>query len=118
MATLKRKHVRVEQEQRIHPRLDFYCEASIRGIAGVRKITDISLGGFFFELETTKRLKMGQVVEVSIDLPTESHPIKVRVRFVNQNDRGIGCQFVDMSPYNRDAVRRCFETFKDTLPIE
>ena len=60
---------------------------------------------------------MGQVVEASIYLPTESDPIKVKAKFINQTDRGIGCQFITMSPRNRDAVRRCFDMFKDTLPI-
>ena len=112
-----RKNIKVKVEKRMHPRLDFHCDVIIRGITGTRTITDISLGGFFFELRTTKKLKMGQVVEASIFLPTDSDPIKVKAKFINQTDRGIGCQFINMSPRNRDAVRRCFDMFKDTLPI-
>jgi hypothetical protein len=112
-----RKNVKVRVEKRLHPRLDFHCDVIIRGIAGTRTITDISLGGFFFELQTTKRLKMGQLVTASIYLPTESEPINVKAKFINQTDRGIGCQFIGMSPNDRDAVRRCFDMFRDTLPI-
>ncbi len=112
-----RKNVKVRVEKRLHPRLDFHCDVIIRGISGTRTITDISLGGFFFELQTTKKLKMGQMVTASIYLPTESDPISVKAKFINQTDRGIGCQFMDMSSRDRDAVRRCFDMFRDTLPI-
>jgi len=101
----------------LHPRLDFHCDVLIRGINGARIITDISLGGFFFELRTKKKLKMGQMVEATIYLPTEQEPIKVKAKFISQTDRGIGCQFINMAPQAREAVRQCFETFKDTLPI-
>jgi hypothetical protein len=36
---------------------------------------------------------------------------------INQTDRGVGCQFVGLSAENEEAVRICFEMFKDTLPI-
>jgi hypothetical protein len=117
MVTERRQNIKVKVEKRLYPRLDFHCDVVIRGIAGVRTITDISMGGFFFELQTDKKLKMGQVVEAAIYLPTEQEPIKVKARFVNQTSRGIGCQFINMSLHNREAVRQCFETFKDTLPI-
>lgn len=117
MANTGRKNIKVRVEKRLHPRLDFHCDVIIRGIAGTRTITDISLGGFFFELRTDKKLKMGQLIEASIYLPTESDPIKVKAKFINQTDRGIGCQFINMAQRNREAVRRCFDMFKDTLPI-
>ncbi len=117
MVQTGRKNVKVRVEKRLHPRLDFHCDVIIRGISGNRTITDISLGGFFFELRTAKKLKMGQVVAATIYLPTESEPITVKAKFINQTERGIGCQFIDMSLRNRDAVRRCFNTFRDTLPI-
>ena len=112
-----RQNIKVKVEKRMHPRLDFHCDVISRGIAGTRTITDISLGGFFFELRTNKKLKMGQLVEASIYLPTEDDPVKVKAKFVNQTERGIGCQFIKMSPRDRDAVRRCFDMFRDTLPI-
>ena len=116
MVDIRRTHIDVQHERRQHPRLEFHCDCTIRGITGVRKITDISLGGFFFELKTSKRLRMGQTVDVAINLPTEPQALHVKAKFVNQTERGIGCQFVDMTPEKLDAVRKCFDTFKDTLP--
>ena len=117
MVKMPRKDVKVEKERRVHPRLDFQCKATIRGINQVVNVTDISLGGFFFELETKKKLKMGALVDVSIRLPSEEQTIRFKAKLISQNERGIGCQYVGLSPENEEAIRFCFETFKDTLPI-
>jgi c-di-GMP-binding flagellar brake protein YcgR len=117
MVKIRRKDIKVEKDRRITPRLDFSCKATIRGINQVVDVTDISMGGFFFELQTQKKLKMDTLVDVSMRLPTEDQAIRFKARMINQNERGIGCQFVGLSPENEEAVRNCFDTFKDTLPI-
>lgn len=117
MVDIRRKNTQVDRERREHPRLDFFCKATIRGINQVVEVTDISLGGFFFELSTKKKLKMGALVDVSMRLPTEDHAIRFKAKMVNQTDRGIGCQYVGLSPENEEAIQNCFETFRDTLPI-
>ena len=59
MVTKGRQNIKVKVEKRMHPRLDFHCDVIIRGITGTRTITDISLGGFFFELRTAKKTQNG-----------------------------------------------------------
>lgn len=117
MVDIRRSDIKVVKERRLNPRLDFRCKATIRGINQVVEVTDISMGGFFFELQTKKKLKMGALVDVSMRLPTETHAIRFKAKMINQNTRGIGCQYVGLSPENEEAIRNCFETFKDTLPI-
>jgi hypothetical protein len=117
MVDIRRRNVKVDKERRHNPRLDFRCKATIRGIHQVVEVSDISTGGFFFELETKKKLKMGALVDVSMRLPTEEHAIRFKAKLISQNSRGIGCQFVGLSHENEEAIRNCFETFKDTLPI-
>jgi hypothetical protein len=117
MLATGRKNIKVEKERRDNPRLDFHCKATIRGINQVVDVTDISLGGFFFELQTKKKIKMDTLVDVSMRLPTEDQAIRFKAKMINQTDRGVGCQFVGLSFENEEAVRICFETFKDTLPI-
>jgi c-di-GMP-binding flagellar brake protein YcgR len=117
MVNLRRKNEKVDKDRREHPRLDFSCKATIRGINQVVQVTDISLGGFFFELSTQKKLKMGALVDVSMRLPSEEQAIRFKAKLISQNERGIGCQFVGLSPENEEAIRFCFETFKDTLPL-
>jgi hypothetical protein len=117
MVAIERQDIKVEKERRESPRLDFRCKATIRGINQVVEVSDISMGGFFFDLKTKKKLKMGALVDVSMRLPTEDHAIRFKAKMISQSSRGIGCQFVGLSPENEEAVRNCFETFRDTLPI-
>ena len=117
MVDAHREHINVKEERRAYPRLDFNCTAKIIGIRDPVTITDISLGGFFFEFSSKSRLKMGQIANVALSLPTESEPIMVKARIINQNERGVGCAFVDLNSAQRKVIHFCFETFKDTLPI-
>jgi hypothetical protein len=105
-------------DRRRYPRLVFHCNATIRGIHQVVKVTDISLGGFFFELATKKKLKLGTLVDVSMRLPTEVDTIRFKAKLISQGKRGIGCKYVSLMPETKEAIRNCFETFKDTMPIE
>ena len=107
-----------DAERRAHPRLAFHCKATIRGIHHVVKVTDISLGGFFFELDTNKKLKLGMLVDVSMRLPTEENTIRFKAQLISQGKRGIGCKYVSLMRETRESIRNCFETFKDTLPID
>jgi hypothetical protein len=109
--------MKVDKERRNTPRLDFRCKATIRGINQVVEVNDISMGGFFFELQTKKKLKMGVLVDVSMRLPTEERAIRFKAKMINQNTKGVGCQFVGLSPETEEAIRNCFEMFRDTLPI-
>ena len=105
-------------ERRQHPRLAFHCKATIRGINQVVRVTDISLGGFFFELKTKKKLKLGALVDVSMRLPTESDTLRFKAKLISQGKRGVGCQYVSLTPDTQESIRNCFEIFKDTLPID
>jgi hypothetical protein len=104
-------------ERREFPRLVFHCKATIRGINQVVRVTDISLGGFFFELATKKKLKLETLVDVSMRLPTEVDTIRFKAKLVSQGKMGVGCQYVSLTPDTREAIFNCFETFKDTIPI-
>ena len=113
----RKSDMKVHKERRNTPRLDFRCKATIRGINQVVEVTDISMGGFFFGLQTKKKLKMGALVDVSMRLPTEEQAIRFKAKMISQNGRGIGCQYVGLSPEIEEAIRNCFEMFRDTLPI-
>ena len=117
MVDIRRKDIRVQKERRAYPRLDFNCTAKIIGIKDPVTITDFSLGGFFFEFKLKSKLKLGQIANVALNLPTENEPTMVKARMINQTERGVGCAFVDLNPTQRKATHDCFETFKDTLPI-
>jgi hypothetical protein len=118
MVETNQKASQPEAERRKHPRLSFHCKATIRGINQVVRVTDISLGGFFFELKTKKKLKLGALVDVSMRLPTEIDTVRFKAKLISQGTRGIGCKYVSLTPDIYESIRNCFEIFKDTLPID
>jgi hypothetical protein len=54
---------------------------------------------------------------VCMRLPTEENTIRFKAKLVSQGKRGIGCKYVSLMPDTKKAIRNCFETFRDTIPI-
>jgi len=107
----------VEHDKRRHVRLDFNCPVLIGGLKGVKKITDISLGGFFVELPGNSVVRKGMLFDVQIELPTMDDYIRTKAEAVFLSDIGVGCQFVALLPKHEKAIRECIDMFSDTLPI-
>lgn len=118
MADIRSEKRDVSVERRKHPRLELHCNATVLGLTGLQKITDISLGGIFIEAKIPDKVKIGQIITVNTKLPTEKSVIKFKAKVVSQLERGIGCQFISLKDSDRDAICLCFEMFKDTLPAE
>ena len=117
MLDIRSTNSQVTQDRRNHPRLELHCSAVVWGVNGIVTVTDISLGGMFIEPQEPTIVEIGQVADVRLNLPEENRCIQVKVRFVNQNKRGIGCQYVALSPENEAAIKECIEVFSNTLPI-
>jgi hypothetical protein len=80
-------------------------------------VTDLSLSGLFVEVADKTGLDPGRVVSLAIKFPTEEKAVLLKAKITNSNQRGVGCQFIDLSHNNFQAIKNCFETFRDTLPI-
>ena len=80
-------------------------------------MTDLSLNGLFVEVANKTNLNPGRVVSLAIKFPTKEKAVLLKAKIVNVNKRGVGCHFVDLAPKNIEAIKTCFETFKDTLPL-
>ncbi|GAB6909293.1 hypothetical protein DESC_340046 [Desulfosarcina cetonica] len=117
MIDLRSQHIEVSRERRQYPRLEFRCTAHLEHLQEALNVTDLSLSGLFLEVSDKTGLEPGKVVSLAIRFPTEARAILLKARIVNVNKRGIGCHFVDLTTRNFDAIRNCFETFRDTLPI-
>ncbi len=113
----RRKLEEVTVDKRHFPRLEFHCSAIIQGSNKIRKVTDLSMGGIFVECDDPSAFKKGQTVNLTMKLPSEREPVKVRAEVADMRDRGIGFKFVDLTPANREVLRFCFNIFKDTLPL-
>ncbi len=108
----------VPDDKRLYPRLEFHCPVRIEGISGIHRITDISLGGAFVEYQTPSAFKVGDIHHLIIKVPTEYEPVKVKAQVANLQKRGVGFKYVDLSRRNQEIVRFCFDTFKDTIPLQ
>ena len=117
MLDTRSKYIKVAAEQRKYPRLELHCNAVVRGLNGIFTVTDISLGGVFIEPQEPVIVKAGQVSDIKIKLPEASNSIQVKIRFANQTKRGIGCEFLNLSPGVQDVIQECLETFRYTMPI-
>ena len=117
MMDVRSQHIEVSHERRQHPRLEFRCTALFAHLKDVLKVTDLSLNGLFVEVAGKVGLVPGRGVSLAIKFPTEEKAILLKAKIVNVNKRGVGCHFVDLVPKNVEAIKTCFDTFKDTLPL-
>ena len=108
----------VKVDRREHPRLLFHCPVFISGIDGVGRIIDISLGGVYISLAGAMSLPNGQQIELRMKLPTEDQALRVKGKIITTTQQGLRCMFVDLTTKQKEAIAYCFDTFRDTLPIE
>jgi hypothetical protein len=118
MVEFKSKSIPVKIDRREYPRLEFRCPVIIGSIPGFKRITDLSLGGVFIEVASSEGLQMDQRIELSIRFPTEKTATRIRAQVVSIKPDGVGCMFLDLTDELTEIIRNCFETFKDTLPID
>lgn len=118
MVEFKSKSIPVKIDRREHPRLEFRCPVIVGSIPGFKRITDLSMGGVFIEMDPTEGLQMDRRVELSIRFPTEPSATRIKAQVVSVKPNGVGCMFLDLTDELTEIVRNCFEAFKDTLPID
>ncbi|BBO79889.1 hypothetical protein DSCO28_04550 [Desulfosarcina ovata subsp. sediminis] len=118
MIDVRSQHIEVSQDRRQYPRLEFRCTAHFSHLKEGLIVTDLSLNGIFVEVADKTGLEPGQEVRMAIKFPTERQAVLLKAKIANVNKRGVGCQFLDLSTRNFEAIRNCFDTFKDTLPID
>jgi c-di-GMP-binding flagellar brake protein YcgR len=107
------------KQDRKYERIDFYLPVTIKGHQGLTKVKDLSLGGLFIfiEMQDTSRFKQGDEIELIMELPHEKNPIEPKALVARVTDKGIGVEFVDLSPRDTMALEYCFNIFKHTVPI-
>lgn len=109
------KHA-IDVERRQDPRLEFHCDAAVPDLCGIQTITDISLGGLFLETSNLDTIDVGRVATINTRLHSDTTIFRLKAEVLRQTNRGIGCRFVELNDRRKDAIRTCFERFKDTLP--
>jgi len=107
------------KDRRKGPRLDFHCPLLIQGVEGEYTITDISLEGAFIECDTPPQslFTVKQILNLLIRLPTEENPTEVKALIANVREHGVGCRFIGLSKASQEAIHRCFNVAKHSIPI-
>jgi len=104
-------------EKRKSARIDFYLPVTIKGHQGLNKVKDFSMGGLFIEMEDTPQFKQGDEIDLIMKLPHESITMQVRALVTRVTGKGIGVEFVGLSPQHAMAIEYCFHVFKHTVPL-
>ena len=117
MIDIRSRNRKVNHERRRYPRLELHCKALVQGLDGVFKVTDIGIGGVFIEPRESLIVKIGQIASIQVKLPGEQRSIQLKVKFVSQNKKGIGCEFIDLGFDNKYTIDKCLDEFNHTLPI-
>ncbi len=104
-------------EKRKNARIDFYLPVTIKGHHGLNRVKDFSLSGLFIEIEDTSQFRQGDEIDLIIKLPHENKAMEVRALVMRVSGKGIGIEFVGLSPQDTMALEYCFHIFKHTVPL-
>jgi hypothetical protein len=118
MVNFRRKYLPVNHERRKDTRIEFHYPVVVLGIDDQAQILDFSLNGFHIEIQAENVPSVGKIVNLALRLPMERDTLRIRAKVVYKDVNGIGCQFIDLGPSNREKLERCFNVFTSTLPVE
>jgi len=83
-------------------------------------VTDFSTKGFFIQIDNPDPFKPEDKIEAIIKLPLEELEEEVMIipaQVARVTIRGIGVKFEELWPEQIDAIRYCFNIFKNTVPL-
>jgi hypothetical protein len=118
MLNLQRKHIGMDTELRVYPRIEFHYPVAIIGIDANAQIIDFSLNGFYVETDQVDEIKMDQKINLALKLSDEKILITVKAKIVHRDKSGFGCKFWNPNPEVITALERCFDLYAGMLPIE
>ena len=106
MADIRSEQQKVAAERRMDARLALQFDATVLGISGISKITNISAGGFFLKGDISDRIEIGQIRAINVKLPSEMNVTRFKARVLRKNYQGIGCQFAYQNGRERATLSK------------
>jgi Tfp pilus assembly protein PilZ len=115
MGQIDRPSERVRTERRTTPRIgvEFWVEERCGADIYFHRVTNLSRDGFFVEKKLP--FKVGETVDIRLNLPGLDNKLDARSRVVNNyldetaNLRGAGFQFTDMEAHARQGIEAYIE---------
>jgi hypothetical protein len=106
-----------EKEKRLAPRIQFHLDVVVRGLKGVKQVSNFSTGGVFIHNEPSSSLKRGDKIALVARLPLEKRIMLIKAQVAHVTSKGMGVQFLDVHGPCAQAIQSNFEVFRATVPL-
>jgi hypothetical protein len=111
------KSMESEKEKRLAPRIEFQLDIVVRGLKGVKQVSNFSTGGAFIRNEPSSSFKRGDKIELVTRLPLEKRIMLIKAQVAHVTSKGMGVQFLDVHGPCAQAIQSNFEVFRATVPL-
>jgi hypothetical protein len=111
------KSTESEKEKRLAPRIQFHLDVVVRGLKGVKQVSNFSTGGVFIQNEPSSSFKRGDKIELVTRLPLEKRIMLIKAQVAHVTSKGMGVQFLDVHGPCAQAIQSNFEVFRATVPL-
>jgi hypothetical protein len=111
------KSTESEKEKRLAPRIQFQLDVVVRGLKGVKQVSNFSTGGVFIQNEPSSSFKRGDKIELVTRLPLEKRIMLIKAQVAHVTSKGMGVQFLDVHGPCAQAIQSNFEVFRATVPL-
>ena len=106
-----------EKEKRLAPRIQFHLDVVVRGLKGVKQVSNFSTGGVFIQNEPSSSFKRGDKIELVTRLPLEKRIMLIKAQVAHVTSKGMGVQFLDVHGPCAQAIQSNFDVFRATIPL-
>jgi hypothetical protein len=111
------KRLEAEKEKRLAPRIEFHLDVVVRGLKGIKHVSNFSIGGVFIQTDLSSSFKRGDKIELVTRLPLEKRIMLIKAQVAHVTDKGVGVQFLDVHGPCAQAIQSNFEVFRATVPL-
>jgi len=106
-----------EKEKRLAPRIEFHLDVVVRGLKGIKQVSNFSIGGLFIQNEPSSSFKRGDKIELITRLPLEKRIMLIKAQVAHVTRKGMGVQFLDVHGPCAQAIQSNFDVFRATIPL-
>lgn len=111
------KSTESQKEKRLAPRIQFHLDVVVRGLKGVKQVSNFSTGGVFIRNESASSFQKGDKIELVTRLPLETRIMLIKAQVAYVTSKGMGVQFLDVHGPCAQAIQSNFEVFRATIPL-
>ena len=111
------KNTESENEKRLTPRIQFHLDVVVKGLKGVKQVSNFSTGGVFIQNAPSSSFKRGDKIELVTRLPLEKRIMLIKAQVAHVPSKGMGVQFLDVHGPCAQAIQSNFEVFRATVPL-